>query len=134
LLIRLLTSTPRMEALIATAMLTTTGNAVPSTLFYNLSTNPERVSRIVERLEVQHGSILEHNRLIWLIEAEDSEVMEVLLSNRFFNFTKLSLKKWLMSANLRAVLEYKSRGGEFAYLLFESLKDVASTVYVSGRR
>jgi hypothetical protein len=134
LLVRLLASTPKIEALIATAMLTTTSNAVPSTLFFNLSNNPEKVSRIVERLEVQHGSILEHNRLIWLIEAEDSEVMEVLLSNKFFTFTKLSLKHWLMSANLRAVLDYESRGGTFTYLLLESLKDVASTVFSSGRR
>jgi hypothetical protein len=132
--LRLLASTPSVDALIATAMLTTTSGAAPSNLYHRLSANPGKVEEIVGRLEVQHGSIIEHNRLDWLLEAEEGEVLKVLLANRFFMFTRLGSNQWLVSANLRAVVEYAAEGGEFAELLLESIKEKWPQVHAFGRR
>ncbi|HIH88370.1 TPA: hypothetical protein HA344_04065 [Candidatus Bathyarchaeota archaeon] len=132
--LRLLASTPSVDALIATAMLTTTSGAAPSNLYHRLSANPVKVAEIVGRLEVQHGSIIEHNRLDWLLEAEESDVLKVLISNRFFTFTRLGSNQWLVSANLRAVVEYTAEGGEFAELLLESIKEKWPQVHAFGGR
>jgi hypothetical protein len=132
--LRLLSSTPSVETLIATAMLTTTSGAAPSNLFHRLSANPGKVAEIVGRLEVQHGSILEHNRLNWVLEAGEGEVLKVLLENRFFTFTRLGSKEWLTSANLRTVIEYAAEGGEFGGLILESIRERLPTVYAFGRR
>ena len=132
--LRLLASTPSVDALIATAMLTTTSGAAPSNLYHRLSANPGKVAEIVGRLEVQHGSIIEHNRLDWLLEAEEVDVLKVLLANRFFTFTRLGSNQWLVSANLRAVVEYAAEGGEFAKLLLESIKEKWPQVHAFGRR
>ena len=132
--LRLVASTPALETLIAVAMLTTTSGAAPSNLFNSLSVKPEKVKDIVGRLEVQHGNILEHNRLSWLLEAEEGEVLKVLVRNHFFSFTRLSARNWLVSSNLRAVLEYKSEGDEFSEKLFESIKSVAPVVHDVGGR
>lgn len=132
--LRLLTSTPGADTLIATAMLTTTSGAAPSNLYHRLSANPEKVRDIVGRLEVQHGSILEHNRLSWLLEAGEGDVLKVALANRFFTFTRLASREWLVSANLRAVIEYSAEGDEFGNLLLESIKERLPQVYAFGRR
>jgi len=132
--LRLIASTPAVETIIATAMLTTTSGAQPSTLFHRLSANPEKVAKVVERLEVQHGSILEHNRLNWFLEASEGEILKILLTNRFFTFTRLSSNRWLVSANLRTVLESKAIGGDFSRLLLESISGVAPSIYNFTRR
>ncbi|MCX6655698.1 MAG: hypothetical protein NTY03_11370 [Candidatus Bathyarchaeota archaeon] len=132
--LRLLASTPAVETIIATAMLTTTSGVAPSILFHRLSTNPEKVAEVVERLEVQHGSILEHNRLNWFLEASEGEVLKILLTNRFFTFTRLSSNRWLVSANLRTVLESQAMGGDFSKLLLESISNVAPSIYTFARR
>ncbi len=129
----LIASTPEVDTLIATAMLTTTSGAAPSNLYHKLSTNPERVKDIVGRLEVQHGSILEHNRLDWLLEASEGEVLRVLLTNRFFRFTQLGSSRWLVSANIRTVIEYAAEGGEFAEMALDSIKDRWPQVHAFGR-
>lgn len=132
--LRLLASTPNVDALIATAMLTTTSGAAPSSLYHRLSANPAKVAEIVGRLEVQHGSILEHNRLDWLLEAGEGDVLKVMLANRFFTFTRLGSNQWLLSANLRSVVEYAAEGGEFTELLLDSIKDRWPQVHAFGRR
>jgi len=127
--------TPNVETLIATAMLTTTSGAKPSNLFHRLLQNREKVSRVVGRLEVQHGSILEHNRLCWVLEAVEGEVLDILLRCRFFSFTRLGESKWLMSANLRTVVEFvESRRDPFAEELIEAIREVAPTVCRGLRR
>ena len=131
--LRLLASTPAVETLIATAMLTTTSGATPSTLFHKLYANSGKVIDIVKRLEVQHGSIMEHNRLSWLLEAEETEVLKVLLRNKFFTFTRLGSRSWLVSADLRTIIEYCVDGDEFGELLMDSLAIVAPTVKVNER-
>jgi hypothetical protein len=120
----LIAHTPNPEAMIAAAMLTTTSGVKPSTIYERLLANPEKVGDVISRLEVQHGSILEHNRLVWLLEAEEQLVLDTLLKTKFFNFTRLGDDEWLMSANLRAVLEYSECGGE----LGDSLRDSVITV------
>jgi hypothetical protein len=132
--LRLLASTPNVETLIATAMLTTTSGAAPSNLYHRLSANPLKVAEIVGRLEVQHGSIVEHNRLNWLLEAEEGEVLKILLANRFFTFTRFGSNQWLVSANLRTVVEYAAERDEFGELLMESIKERLPSVYAFGRR
>ncbi|MDP2899782.1 MAG: hypothetical protein Q8O47_02290 [Candidatus Bathyarchaeota archaeon] len=132
--LRLLASTPAVETLIATAMLTTMSGAAPSSLYSRLIFNPTKVAEIVGRLEVQHGSILEHNRLNWLLEAGEGEVLKVLLVNRFFTFTRFGSNQWLVSANLRTVIEYATLGDEFGDLLLESIREKLPSVYAFGRR
>ena len=133
--LELVAHTPHVETLIATAMLTTMSGARPSDLFHRLLGDREKVSRVVGRLEVQHGSILEHNRLCWVLEAAEDEVLDILLRCRFFSFTRLGESKWLMSANLRTVVEFvESRRDPFAEALVESIREVAPTVCRGLRR
>jgi hypothetical protein len=131
--LKLLASTPAVETLIATAMLTTTSGAPPSSLFRRLSTNQAKVAEIVGRIELQHGSILEHNRLNWFLEAEESEILKILLMNKFFTITRLGSNRWLLSANLRTVLEYQAVGDEFSGLLMASIENLAPSIYAYGR-
>ena len=131
--LRLLVSTPAVETLIATAMLTTTSGASPSSLFHRLSANQAKVAEIVGKIEVQHGSILEHNRLNWFLEAEEGEILTILLVNKFFNVTRLGSDRWLLSANLRTVLEYQVEGDEFSGLLMASIENLVPSIYASGR-
>lgn len=104
--LELVAHTPHVETMIATSMLTTTSGAQPSTLYDRLIKRPDKVREVVGRAEVQHGNILEHNRLVWLLEATDNEVLEAVLDTRFLTFTRLGEQRWLVSGNLRAVVEY----------------------------
>jgi hypothetical protein len=114
-------------------MLTTTSGASPSSLFHRLSANQAKVAEILGRIEVQHGSILEHNRLNWFLEADEGEILKILLLNRFFTVTRLGSDRWLLSANLRTVLEYQVEGNEFSVLLMASIENLAPLIYASGR-
>ena len=131
--LRLLTSTPAVETLIAAAILSTTSGAAPSMLFHRLSREPEKVADVVGRLEVQHGSVLEHNRMSWLVEASEGEILKILLQNRFFTFTRLGSMSWLLSSNLRTVVEYQEEGDDFSLKLFDSIKDIVPSLYVNRR-
>jgi len=126
--------TPDVEALIATAMLTTTSGAKPSTLFNRLKGKTERVPDVVGRLEAQHGSTLEHNRLVWLLEASEGEVLDMALRSRFLAITKLGDGCWLLSANLRTVLELAGDEDPLARSLAESIQEVAPNLNVSPSR
>jgi len=123
--------TPDVETLIATAMLTTTSGARPSTL-YNRLKEKMRVAEVVGRLEAQHGSTLEHNRLVWLLEAAEGEVLEIALRSRFFTLTELGDDRWLLSANLRTVVELAGDDDTFARSLAESIQEVAPNLNVSS--
>jgi hypothetical protein len=133
--IKLLTHTPYIESLVATAMLTTTSSVPPAIFFERLKKNPEQVKKIVSRLEIQHGSILEHNSLVWQVEANQEEILKILLECVFFNFTRLGATNWLLSCNLRTLVEYFFFSpNEFSRLLLDSMKHVAPTIYSSTRR
>jgi hypothetical protein len=121
--LELVTHTTDIEAIIATAVLTTTSKSKPSALFRRLKKDPERVANILGRIEVQHGSVLDHNRLCWRVKATDEEVLEVLLRNRFFSFTRLEGSDWLLSSNLRTAIRYiqEYQGDPFSEILRGSI-------------
>jgi len=128
--VKLVNHTPNIETLIATSMLTTTSGAQPSILYDRLLHKPEKAKEIVGRLEVQHGNILEHNRLTWIVESSPSEVLEVLLQNRFFTFTRLDESRWLVSSNLRTLVEYSSSNDNgFSKQILESISNIAPQMY-----
>ncbi len=117
------THTTDIEAMIATAVLTMTSKSKPSTLFRRLKKDPEQVANILGKIEFQHGSVLDHNRLCWRMEATDAEVLEVLLRNRFFSFTRLDGSDWLLSSNLRTAIRYiqEYQGDPFSKALRDSI-------------
>ena len=124
--------TADVETLIATAMLTTTSGAKPSTLYNRLT--EKRVADVVGRLEAQHGSTLEHNRLVWLLDATEGEVLGLALRSRFLAMTKLGDDRWLLSANLRTVVELAGDDDPFARSLAESIQEVAPNLNVIPSR
>ena len=127
--LELVAQTPRVETLIATAMLTTTSGAKPSTLFNRFRENPGKTKETIGRLETQHGSILEHNMINWKMEASEEEILNILLENRFYKISRIGTGKWLVSANLRTVIEtLKLREDPFSEALFHSLEKVAPTI------
>ncbi len=129
--LELIANTPDIETLIATAMLTTTSRLKPSDIFYRLAKDSERVVRLVSRVEVHHGSILDHNRLCWIMEGTESDVLDVILRHRFFSFTRISDSKWLLSTNLRNAFSYANDNRDsFGKALIDSLKDVAPTIHL----
>jgi hypothetical protein len=133
--LHLITHSPNIETMIATSMLTTTSGAMPSTLYNRLLAKPEKVADIVGRIEVQHGNILEHNRLVWKLEASKDEVLSIMLGSRFFNITEAGKDKWVVSSNLRTLVEYhQTHRDGFSELLVESIKEAAPQVYQFIRR
>ena len=128
--LELVAHTPNVETMIATSMLTTTSGAQPSTLYDRLLSKPEKVREVVGRAEVQHGNILEHNRLVWMLEAAGDEVLEATLDTRFLTFTRLGETRWLVSGNLRAVVEYaQQRKTPLTDALVASVKGVAPNIH-----
>jgi hypothetical protein len=126
----LVVHSPDIETMIATSMLTTTSGAMPSTLYNRLKAKPEKVTDIVGRVEVQHGNILEHNRLVWRLEATRDEVLDIMLRSKFFNITEAGPDSWVLSCNLRTIAEYhQANQDEFSLQLVESIKDAAPNVY-----
>lgn len=133
--IELVAHTPGVEAMVATSMLTTTSGSLPSTIHGRLVGSPDEVGEVVGRLEVQHGNVLEHNRLVWVVEATRDEVLEAMLDTRFLYFTRLGDDRWLMSGSLRAVVEYvQSKDSAFTRELADSVKDVVPMVHRFMRR
>ena len=133
--LHLVAHSPNMETMIATSMLTTTSGAMPSTLYNRLLGKPEKVADIVGRIEVQHGNILEHNRLVWRLEAARDEVLAIMLVSKFFNVTEAGLNQWIISSNLRTLVEYhQANHDEFSEQLVESIKEAAPQIYSFIRR
>jgi hypothetical protein len=132
--LHLVSHSPDIETMIATSMLTTTSGAMPSTLFDRLKAKPEKVEDIVGRVEVQHGNTLEHNRLVWLLEASRNEVLGVMLKTKFLNFTENGVK-WVVSGNLRSIIElHQSEPTEFTKALVETVKVASPRIYEFIRR
>lgn len=133
--IQLLATTSNVEALVATAVLTTTSGAQPSILYERMIDRFDKIAEIIERIEVQHGSILEHNRFVWGIIAEEHEVLEVLLKTRFLTFTRIGSKDWLLSGNLRAVIEFWSeQKNETSEALLNSIKHIVPNTFSNVTR
>ena len=127
--LQLIGFTPRLEEVLATAVLTTTAGSTPSKVFSRVSGDPKRVKSLIEGLQLQHGSVLEHNRIDWLLEASDKEAFNLLLRSKFFNLTRLEEGLWLLSANLRTIVEYvTAEDGPMRDALFDSMKEFAPTI------
>lgn len=133
--LKLLSHTQNIEAIIATALLTTSTSSTPLDIFHRLLRNPERVKALLDRVELHHGSLLEHNQLCWLLEASKDEVLELLMRSHFFHITPLGESKWLLSSNLRTALRYVQRHkDEFSTALTETLRIVAPNLIGGLRR
>ena len=133
--LRLVAPSKDIETMIAVSMLTTTSGAMPSTLYNRLQANPEKVHEIVGRVEVQHGNILEHNKLVWSLDATKDEVLAIMLRSRFFNISEVGEGKWVLSGNLRTLVEYhQTVHDDLSEQLVESIRDAAPQVYHFIRR
>jgi len=127
--LQLIGFTPHLEEIVATAVLTTTAGNTPSRVFKNISSNSGPSKRLIARLQLQHGSVFEHNRVNWLLEATDEEVLNLLLKSKFFNLTKLDTGLWLLSANLRTIIEYtRAEKGPMRDVLLGSMKRFAPSM------
>ncbi len=133
--LRLVAHSPDIETTIATSMKTTTSGAMPSTLFNRFKDRPEKVVDIVGRVELQHGNILEHNRLVWSLEASRSNVLDIMLRTKFLNFTELGDDRWVVSGNLRSVIElHRAQRDDFTEALVETIQKASPRTYAFIRR
>ena len=133
--LRLVSHSPDIETTIATSMKTTTSGATPSTLFNRFKDRPEKVADIVGRVELQHGNILEHNRLVWSLEASKNLVLDIMLRTKFLNFTELGKDRWVVSGNLRSVIElHKSHRDDFTEALVMTVREASPNIYDFIRR
>ena len=76
----------------------------------------ERVAGLLKRaLELGHYDILEHNSITWLVEADEKEILLLLNYSRFFETSRLDENRWLVTTNLRVVVEL-ARGNNHSTL------------------
>lgn len=130
--LRLISYTPDIETIIATALLTTSNPSSPLEIYRRLSGDPERVRALLDRVELHHGTLLEHNKLCWLLEASKDEVLELLIKRHYFYATPLGESRWLLSSNLRMALTYAQRyRDQFSEALIETLRDVVPNLIMS---
>ena len=133
--LRLVAHSPEIETTIATSMKTTTSGAMPSTLFHRFKDRPKKVTDIVDRVELQHGNILEHNRLVWSLEAPRGRVLDIMLRTKFLNFTELGDDRWVVSGNLRSVIElHRAHRDDFTVALVETIQEASPKIYDFVRR
>jgi len=133
--LRLVSYSPEIETTIATSMKTTTSGAMPSTLFNRFKDRPDKVADIVSRVELQHGNILEHNKLVWSFEAPRGRVLDIMLRTKFLNFTELGDARWVVSGNLRSVIElHMSHRDDFTEALVETVREASPRIYEFIRR
>ena len=133
--LRLIAQSHNIETMIAVSMLTTTSGAMPSTLYNRLLAKPAKVQEIIGRVEVQHGTILEHNRLVWRLEATRDEILTLALRSKFFNISESENDIWVLSGNLRALVEYqKTYHDDLSEQLVESIREAVPNIYGFIRR
>ncbi len=66
----------------------------------------ERIGGLLKRaLELGHYDILEHNSLTWLAETEEKDILALLDSSKFFETSRLNENRWLITTNLRVLVE-----------------------------
>lgn len=88
----------------------------------------ERVAGLLARaLELGHYDILEHNSITWLAEADESEILSLLNSSKFFETSKIDEKRWIITANLRVLVEI-ARGNNYSPLA----KELVSTLTIAA--
>ena len=70
--------------------------------------NEVKIMRVVKKFK--HGSTAEHGRTIFKIRVEnetDKSLINILENNKFFNVTYESQDSYMVSSNLRAIIEIK---------------------------
>ena len=66
----------------------------------------ERIGGLLKRaLELGHYDILEHNSITWLAEVDEREILSLMESSKFFETSQIDEKRWLVSTNLRVLVE-----------------------------
>src|SRR5438046_8324409 len=56
-------------------------------------------------LELGHYDILEHNSITWLVDASEKDILSLLDSSKFFETSRLDEEKWIVTTNLRVLVE-----------------------------
>ena len=119
--------------------MTTSSRERPQDLYLSLRSREERVRKLIKRLVLKHGSVLEHNRFVFLADADESGVLALLLASRFFEVTRLGERTWLLSCNARTIVELLTGEAELPpgarEALSEALRKAAPTLWekVMGR-
>lgn len=66
----------------------------------------ERTTSLLKRsLELGHYDILEHNSITWLVEAGEEDILSLMNSSKFFETSRVDEKRWIVSTNLRVLVE-----------------------------
>ena len=76
-----------------------------------------------------HRSVLEHNRALWLVErVSEREILRQCMGCKFLEISRLGGDSWILSANLRTVLELAESGrNELIDKLVESMRNISPT-------
>jgi len=73
---------------------------------------------------------LEHNRVIWELDATKDELLNILLNSKFFNVTKIADSKWLISTSLRTIVEYSQKySDQFIEIIIDSIKEISPQIH-----
>jgi len=130
---KLVALSPDIETVIATAMLTTNSKREPSEIFERLRERPDKVEKLLRGMILKHGSVLEHNRLVFLAEGTEAEILELLLADKFFEVSRLPGGRWLLSCNLRTIISVLSRPVDLPKgvreALLEALREASPTLW-----
>jgi Thymidylate synthase complementing protein len=75
----------------------------------------ERISGLLKRsLELGHYDILEHNSITWLVEADENDILSLLNSSKFFETSRVDQERWIVTTNLRVLVEMARSPGPSA--------------------
>lgn len=76
-----------------------------------------------------HYSVLEHNRALWLVKgAKEHEILQLSKKHKFFEISRLNSDDWVLSANLRSVIELaQTEKSELVDKLVESMRKLSPT-------
>ena len=114
--VRLLSYEPDLERVCAAAMRSCYSPHPGYVLFNHTSQekllegerifDAERIGGLLKRaLELGHYDILEHNSITWLAEVDEREILSLMESSKFFETSQIDEKRWLVSTNLRVLVE-----------------------------
>ena len=101
----------------------------------------ERIGGLLKRaLELGHYDILEHNSITWLAEADEKEILFLMDSSKFFETSQIDEKRWLITTNLRVLVELARRSireplaQELVATLNEPAPIIAASLLISNSK
>ena len=101
----------------------------------------ERIGGLLKRaLELGHYDILEHNSITWLAEADEKEILFLVESSKFFETSQIDDKRWLITTNLRVLVELARRSDqvplakELVVTLNEAAPVIASALLIPSSK